>query len=317
MAAGKFHPFVVSYGSEELLLDRDLAKARGWTGRRLILLDGEEVTDIEIVNICETQSEEPRTIVVDNAGKVKGDKVLKEYIEAKQPDDTSLILVAIIRSEKLPAVWSLAISKGKGYERKKFKAWDTASYVRWIQNEAKQLKVSIDDSVAQILLQFVGLDLYRIANEVKKLAIYVGPLGKIQKEHVQLVTSFTPQADHFMVAEAVLNKDPRKALNTFSMLYTQSGDNSLIIVVHTLMKQVERTAIIRSLLDKGVAEDDIAALVGMKPWLFKNVAVPIARKHELKSLIRHMGRLCKTDADVKGPARSRTLVELTMLSIAQ
>jgi DNA polymerase III delta subunit len=84
------------------------------------------------------------------------------------------------------------------------------------------------------------------------------------------------------------------------------------------MRQVEKTALIRSLLDKGVSETDIAVLVGMKEWPFKNVAAPIARKHDLKSLLKHMGQLCKLDADVKGPARSkRTLVELTMLSIAQ
>jgi len=320
MVAGKnsFSPFVVSFGGENFHLDRDLDRARHWTGRRPILLDGSELTDSALVSICETYSDEPRTIIVDYANKVKGDKALKPFIEGRSVNDTSLILVAIIRSEKLPEVWSAALSKGKGYERKKLKPWNTKEYLNWIKLEADRLRVTIDDGVAQALLQCVGPDLYRLCNEIRKLAIYVGAPGKILKEHISLVTTPTPQADPYQVAEATIAKDVRAALVKFSYVYRNSGDECLIPVVRALMKQLEKTAIIRGLMDKGTPDDEIAALVGMKEWPFRNIAAPIARKHELRSLVQHMGRLCKLDADVKGPARSkRTLVELAMLTIAR
>jgi DNA polymerase III subunit delta len=316
MAASKFNPFFVSYGNEDLLLDRDLDRAKSWAGRRVVRLDGGSLTDETLVELCETQSDEPRTIILDNAQELDGDDALKAYIERRNPQDPSVILVAIVRSEKLPEVWSLASSKGRGHERKSFKPWETEKYSKWIRNEAESHRTIMDDSVAQLLIQYVGTNLYRLANEVKKLASYVGPLGKIQKEHILLVTTITPQADPTKVAEATLSKDIKKAFNYLSVLYMQSGDDILIPVVYALMKQVERALVIRSLLDKRVADDEIAAVAGVKPWPYKNTWAPIAKKHDPKSLVRHMGRLCQLDADVKGPARSRTLVELAMLSIA-
>lgn len=321
MAASKsFKPFVVSFGGEDFFLDRDLDKARHWAGRKAIVLDGDGMHDYEVVGICETNTEEPRTIIVDNAHKLKGnkDKDLRAYIENKHPNDTSVILVGIVRAEKLPEVWSIALSKGKGYERKPFKPWDVDGYIKWMQQEAEHSRVSIDAETAKNLLQLVGQDLYRLANEIRKLALYVGGAERIKKEHILLVTTPSPKAEPFQVAEMVIGKEARKALNAFSTLYKNAGEDCLIPVVRAVMKQVEKTAIIRSLQDKGVPEADIAVLVGMKEWPLKNVAAPIARKHELRTLVQHMGRLCKLDADVKGPARSkRTLVELTMLSIAQ
>jgi DNA polymerase III delta subunit len=314
-----FKPFVVSFGGEGLLLDRDLDRARRWVGREPKVLDGEGLTDQELVNVCETFSEAPRTIIVDNAQALKGDKALRRYIEEKSITDARVVVAAIIRSEKLPEVWSLAISKGKGYERKKlkYKSWDTSEITNWIKLEATGQHVSIDETVAANLLHYVGPDLYRLANEIRKLALFVGQAGKIQKEHIALVTTATTQVDQFMVAESTLAKEAQRALNIFSILYKNSGDDCLIPVVSALMRQVEKALTVRASLDRGVPEDEIAVLIGMKPMAYKNFVAPIARKHDVKSLVRHMGRLCKLDADVKGPARSkRTLVELTMLSIA-
>jgi len=313
-----FRPFVVAFGGEDFFLDRDIEKAL--QAKRLPLrLDADDgLTDEQLVVFCERYSEVPRVIIVDNAQKVKGDKALRAFIEAKDITDTSLILVAIVRSEKLPEVWSLALSKGKGVERKKPKPWETDTYTDFIRLEATRLRVAINGDVSTMLLQYVGPDFYRLANELRKLTIYVGQAGTINKEHVSLITTRTPKAEPYQVAEAVMAKDSRLAMNLFSVLYMNSGDDANIPVVRALMKQIEKTAIVRRLQDQGVNEEDIAVLIGMKLWPFKNVAAPTARKHDLRSLVNNMGRLCKLDADVKGPSRSkRTLVEMTMLSIAQ
>lgn len=316
VASNSFKPFIVSFGGEDLSLDRDIEKARNSTGRQAIVIDGDGMSDDYLVGLCETYSEVPRTIIVDNANKLKGDKTLRAYIENKAPEDRSVILVAILRSEKISELWSLAASKGKGHERKSFKPWQTDEVINWICLEADRNRVSIKKDIAEFLLQCVGPDLRRLANEVKKLALYVGQPGRIEKEHILLVTTPTPKAEPFQVAEYVFAKEARRALNTFSVLYQNSGDDCFIPVARSLMKQLEKTMMVRHLLDKGVNEADMAVIVGMKEWPLKNVAIPVARKHEMKSLVQHMGRLCRLDADVKGPAKSRTLVELAMLSIA-
>ena len=106
-------------------------------------------------------------------------------------------------------------------------------------------------------------------------------------------------------------------MNSLSVLYKNQGDEALIPVVYALMRQVEKTLIARRLLDKGTSEADVAVALGVKPWILQKSILPQARQHGAKDLVRHMGRLCKLDVDVKGPARSkRTLVELAVLAIA-
>lgn len=269
--------------------------------------------------MCEAQ-DEPLTLVIDNAQAVKitKEKALQSYIENTSSSDLSVVLVGVVRSDKLPSVWELAGDKGKLYERKKFKTWDNGKdYVKWSVGEATRLKVSFSKGVEQLFYQYVGADLYRMANELKKLARLVGTNGKITKEHLLLVTSPSPQAEPYQVAEAAMAKSPKQAMNSLSILFRNSGESVCIPVVYALMKQVEKMIVIRQMLATGTPEEDIASAVGMNPWPFKNFALPIARKHELKSLVRYMKRLCTLDADVKGPARSkRTLVELTVLAIA-
>lgn len=317
--ASTFKPYVVSFGDEDFFLDRDIEKAQQ-VKRRILKLDAADgLTDQQLVDHCEGYSEVPRTIIVDNAQKVKGDKVLKAFIENHEPTDPYLVIVAIIRSTKLPEVWSLAISKaGKSYERKKPKPWEADEYLKFITNEATLNRIVIPGDVASVLLQYVGQDYYRLSNEIQKLAVLVGQAATVKKEHIARVTTPTPQATPHQVAEAVLAKNGKQAMTLFSHLYTNSGDDSLIPVVHALMREVEKTTIVRSLQDKGVSESEIAVLLGHKEWKYKNLVAPIARKHDLRSLVRHMGRLARLDADVKGPSRSkRTLVEMAVLSIAQ
>ena len=311
-------PFLVAFGSENFFLDRDIERARHWANRKPELHDGTTLTDYKLVSLCEERAEVPRTIIVDDAQKIKGDKSLREFFELKAKTDLSVVLVGIIRGEKLPELWSSLGPKAKVYERKKLKTWDTNNEVlKWLAEEAARVGVTFEKDMDKLFYQSVGGDLYRLASELRKLAILVDPKEKVTKKHLLLVTSPSPTTDPFQVAEASISKDPKRAMNALSVLYKNEGDDAFVPVVHALMKQVEKTLIIRRLLDKGVAEDEIASAVGMKPWPFKNFALPVARKHDSGNLVRQMERLCKLDVDVKGPARSkRTLIELAVLALA-
>jgi len=320
MASSKsssFNPFVIAFGDEDFYLDRDIERAR--QGKRDILrVDGGDLKPVQLVDLCEAYSEIPRTIILDNAQKIRANDALRTFVGTRDRSDKSLILMAVVRSSKLPDVWELAASKGKKVERRRFKPWETDNYVKFVKTEATRLRVAIDKDVASTLYQYVGPDLYRLENELRKLAIYVGQAGSVKKEHIKLITSPTTKAEPFQVAEQVIAKNLKGALSLFSVLYRNSGDDALIPVVRSIMKQVEKTVVIRNLQDRGVEESNIAATVGMKEWPYKNIAAPIARKHDPKSLVDYMRRLCRLDVDVKGPSRSkRTLVELAILSIAR
>jgi DNA polymerase III delta subunit len=313
-------PFLVAYGAENFLLDKEIQRARKWPGRDVFLIEGEDITEGKLISVLSEGSlgGTPITIVLDNAQKVKLGKPMKAFVESKSKSDTSTVLVAVARTEKVPAGWSDVAEKGEISESPKFKPWMVDPIIRWIETEASTHQVKLAEGVAKALLYFVDSDLYRLSNEVRKLAIFVGPDGIVQKEHLNLVLSATPGATVFQVAEATMSKNKVEAMNTFSRLYKNEGSGCLVFMTSTLMKQVERALIVRRQLDRGVDADLVAASVGLdaKKFPYRQLSES-ARKHTVRELVGHMGRLCRLDADVKGAATSkRTLVELAVLAIA-
>ena len=313
-------PFLVSYGAEDFFLDRDIERARNWPKRDVLLLDGEEITEPELISRLEESSYDgPRTVILDNAQKVKLSKMMKSFVEERAKDNLSSILLAVVRSERLPAGWSSVAEKGELSEAHKFKAWQTDLILRWIDGEASRHDVRLLPDIAKTLLRWVDVDLYRLSSEIRKLAAFVGPEGVVTMAQLEMVVSKTPGATQFQVAEATLAKNAAIAINTFSFLYKAEGPECLVPVVSAISKLIERALIVRRSLDKGVDADIIAASVGLdaKKYPYKQL-VASASKHKVPELIRHMGRLCKLDVEIKGAASSkRTLVELAVLAIAR
>ncbi len=310
---------VVSFGAESYFLDRDLERARSWEGRQVVLLDGDGLTDIELVSACEAPSfdNRDRVVVVDDAQKMKGDKALRAYVEDKSPTDDSTVLVAAVRAEKLPEIWKFVASKGKLYEHKKLKTYeDNNDVVRWLETEVKKSDRRFDTGAAAKLYWCIGNDLHRLSNEMRKLCLIVPRGEKITMEQVAIVATVSPTATTFQVADAMIQRNSKAAMDALTLLYRTQGEECNIPLVAALMKTVERTMIARKLIDQGADDDVIASALGMHPFLCKKFLLHV-RKHPIGLLVRHMSRLCKLDAEVKGAARSkRTLVELTVLSIA-
>jgi DNA polymerase-3 subunit delta len=322
MAGAKpsFVPFVVSFGGEPYFLDKDLEKARSWEGRIVAFFDGDGLTDQELVSFCESPPFDggERVVIIDDAQKIKGDKQLKRYIETKNSADTMTVIVAIIRSEKLPEIWASAAKKGRRLEYKKLKTYeDNNEVIRWVEAEAKRLGVVLDKGVSGMLYQLVGADLHRLANELEKLQVITKKGEVVTTAILSTVISPSPTSEPWQVAEAAMEKDIKKAMNLLSVLYRNQGDEANVPLTYALMRQVEKAIVARQLLDRKATDEEISVAVGMHPWRCKNHFIPLVRRHGMDKLAGHMTRLCRLDESVKSSARSkRTLVELAVLSIA-
>ena len=322
MAGSAFKQFIVIFGGENIFIDRDLYKYRRSPTRSVLSLDGESLTEDRFLEYCEMTSDQPRTIVLDNAqalgtgksaSKLKG---IQEFIENRDPNDWSLIVVVAYRGDRLPELWAKAATKGARYEREKIAWWDSDKRVDFVIREAESHKVRIERKVAEKLALFTGVDLYQIANEVRKLALLVGPLGTIKEEHIKQVTTMTPFATQFQVAEAVLERDS-SCFRKFSTLCTLHDETTAcILTCSALMNKVDAAVQTLSLQGQGLAQDSIAELLGMKPYKYKLWANTV-KKHNLQALVKHMGQLCKLNSYVKLGNSKRTRIELFMLSVIQ
>src|SRR5271165_6975888 len=113
-------PIFVSYGAEDYFLDQDIALAKHWPNRDVQVLDvSEGVTEQDLLDVLEMPNADGsnRTIILDGAQKLKEGKgkvkLLREYVDAKRTSDLSVVLMVVVRSEKLSDLWSYVGAKGR------------------------------------------------------------------------------------------------------------------------------------------------------------------------------------------------------------
>lgn len=313
--------FVVAFG-EDYYLDKLVDKYRK-LDRRVILMDGDSVSESQLVSVCSEQSFEEdysKVVILDNANAVKGDKTLSSltsYLEGRGTEDASTILLAIIRADKLTTVWTKISVFGSVQEFKKLRSYELPKMIERVGKEASALKLTLEEGVGELLVKLIGMDLRRISNELKKFAHLVGVNGVVQKSHVLSVVPHALPAEAYQVAEATLAKNPRRAMDLLAVVYKHTGEGAGVPITVALMRQLERTLILRQMLDANEDSKVISARLEVHEFVLKKNMIPIAQKHTVRSLLGHMKNLCTLETQVKGAARSkRTLVELAVLSIA-
>ena len=88
------------------------------------------------------------------------------------------------------------------------------------------------------------------------------------------------------------------------------------MILGALIKGVERLFVARSMLDKGVPNDEIAGRLGMHPYRFSKTVLPQAERQTTAGLISNMKMLSRLDVELKRTSHRRTLVELAVYELA-
>jgi len=309
----------VFFGDEDLLLDQALEGVRSQKSRSVRLLDGDGLDGQEVVSICETRSFDgrPRIVAIDNAQKVKAHEPLLEYVKGKDPEDKSVLLVAVVRAPRLSPAWlKLMRSEGKSAEHLQPKPWKERERIQRVVDQANQLGLRLNKGVPELLIKVRGYDLRLIVNELRKLSYLVGD-EVATKKHVGMLVPHVFPATPYEVAQAAAAKKVKTAMTKLGLVYRNLGEGAAVPLTHSLVRIVEKLIIARSMLDAKDGVKVIAQRLGMHEYPLKMNLLPLARLHSVDQLRGQMQTLCRLDTLVKGPARSkRTQVELAVLSIA-
>lgn len=314
-----FHVFNVFYGEETYLLDRELTRALRWRDRFVTCLDGESVTEDGIVSALgdlPISDDGGIVVVVDNADKVKVNGALEAYFAERAPQDQSALLVAICRSARLAKGWADVGKLGRVVEHLRFKPWEKEKIRERIVKEASLLGLILADVAFDVLFKVHGERTDCMVNEMRKASFLVEKGGQISKDLVLSLCAKRVAVAPWDVSEAAFAKDPKRAMQAVSMLFQDRGDEALVPIVASMMKQLEQTLLMRSLLDRQQRPEAIASALGLHPYRVQRELVSV-QKHTAAQLLNHMKNLCDLEVQIKGAAPSkRTLVELAVLSLA-
>lgn len=174
----------------------------------------------------------------------------------------------------------------------------------WIDYMALKRQLTVQPEAAQLLLQFVGLSLAEINNEIGKLHAYLGDRTEITPQDVLQVVSQSRVESVFELAKAIGRGDRAQALTCLADLLEQG--QSEVAALALIMRHVRILATLVEGLDQGLSGGKLSAKAGI-PQFFLAEYLDQARSWNRTKIRSILKALVETDRALKSSSISAHL----------
>ena len=237
-----------------------------------------------------------QVVIVKEAQNIKNIEELVYYLQ-KPLDSTILVLChkhgTLDRRKKLAA----EIEKvGVLFESKKIK---DAQLPGFISSYLKRRSVEIEPKASEMMAEFVGADLSRMAGELEKLIITL-PRGqkRITPEQIERNIGISKDYNNFELRNALVAKDVFKANQIIKYFEENPKTNPLQMTLSVLFNFFSNLMLAYYAPDK--SEQGIANQLGLKSsWQSKDYMVAM-RKYSGVKVMQIIGEIRYCDAKSKG-----------------
>lgn len=234
--------------------------------------------------------------------RVAYEKALAEHV-GQMPESTVLILIVEEALDKANPLVKAAEQHGKATLSTQPQG---AQLERWIANRARTLDVKIVPEATTLLANFIGNQLRLLANELQKLATYVGPGGTITVQEVRTLSAQVQEARIFDLTDALAQKNRKQALNILHDLLAD-GEAPLKLI-GLITSQVRTLLLVKELAQKGMRGGQVASTLGIAPFVAEK-ALRQVHNFSTAQLEHTYRQLLDTDAALK---RSRLEPEMAL-----
>ncbi len=230
------------------------------------------------------------------------EKGLAEFI-AVMPAETVLVVLLDELLDAKNALFKAAEQNGKIIQSTLPKG---AAVENWITKRAKAIGVSITPDAAAMLANFIGNQLRLLANELNKLATYVGTGATITADDVRQLSAQVQEARIFDLTDALAGRNRKQALDILHDLLAD-GEPPLKLI-SLITSQVRSLLLVKELSQKGMRSPQIATTIGIAPYVAEKSLRQVTKfsPSQLESTYR---QLLATDAALK---RSRMTPEMAL-----
>ncbi len=264
----------------------------------LTVLYGADTDVTTIINAAKRypMMAERQVVVVKEAQNVKRMEDLSFYLQ-KPLQSTILVLChkhgVIDRRKKLAAEIEKA---GVLFESKKIKEAQLAGF---ISSYLKRKQVEIEPKAAEMMAEFVGTDLSRLAGELEKLVITL-PQGirRVTPEQIERNIGISKDYNNFELRSALVAKDILKANRIIKYFEENSKTNPLQMTLSVLFGFFSNLMLAYYAPEK--SEQGIAAQLGLKsPWQAREYMAAMRVYNGVK-VMQIIGEIRYCDARSKG-----------------
>ena len=237
---------------------------------------------------------ERMVLIVKEAQDVKDLENFEAYLDTS-PDTTLLVFVYKYKKfDKRKALAKKIDKKGVWFESKKL--YDS-NIPGWIQNYLKADGYSITPKATQMLADFLGTDLHKIANELKKLTIALPKNKSIDDADVERNIGISKDFNVFELQNAIGSRDVLKANRIVNYFGDNGKDNPLLVTAITLYGYFAKLIKVHCTQDK--SQGNLASVLGVNPFFVKDY-LTAARNYPPQVCIRNISILREFDLKSKG-----------------
>ena len=237
---------------------------------------------------------ERMVVIVKEAQDVKNLENFEPYLDTL-PETT--LLVFVYKYKKLDKRKTFAKKldkKGVYFESKKL--YDN-NIPGWIQGYLKDKGYSIQPKATQMLADYLGTDLHKIANELQKLIISLPKNKSIDDADVERNIGISKDFNVFELQNAIGSRDVLKANRIVNYFGDNTKDNPLLVTAINLYSYYTKIMKLHCTQDK--SQGNLASVLGVSPFFVKDY-LAAARNIPPQMCIRNISILREFDMKSKG-----------------
>ncbi len=174
----------------------------------------------------------------------------------------------------------------------------------WIKNASKRLGKEMTRGAALLLIDRIGKELAALYAAVEQLRLLVEPRPRIEAKDVEELFGSSLEADVFLLADKILEKNARGALEMIAALVTSGRTPFEILAV--LAGQLDRIRRGARLLSRGKTAAEIAQGLKIHPFFLDKVMLQTRQLSEETSAFLFK-RLLDCDESIKTGALNEDL----------
>lgn len=241
-----------------------------------------------------------RLVVLKEAQEMKDIDKLEAYFE--NPTDTTVFVVNYKHKtfDSRKKLIKLAASNGLVYKSDKVRDYQMTD---WIRSYVKTHGYEISSKATMLLVEFLGTDIGKVANELDKLSLLIQKGTTINEVHIEENIGISKDYNIFELTNSLGTYDVPKAFRIVKYFEHNPKAAPLVLVVPTLFKFFSQLMRIHFLQNK--SKDAIASVLKVHPFVAGEL-LSSSKIYNPKKIAANMQILHEYDLKSKGVGAAGT-----------
>ena len=287
-------------------------KESGKSGLNLISLDAKDITFSDFYDNFKISSmfAEKKLIILKNvfANKNFQEDFIKEVKSIEELKDVVLVYESEEPDQRLKLFKALL----KECKCQEFSFLAGLNLRKWAHEEFQKSGQKVNMDALDLLLNYVGNDLWRLSGEISKLSSFKKD-GTVKKDDIELFVKPRIELDIFKTIDALAAKNKKQAL---ALLHKHlDGGEVPLYLLSMIAYQFKNLLIVKELAQKGLMYASIVKKSGLHPFVVKKTYYA-CNQFSFEELKKIYQRIFQVDLDIKtGKVEAETALDLLVSSI--